>query len=166
MPTRERPARKARLQAEAAIAKLNTGGKGNKGRNTTPGGTKPSTRAQAEQVGEPHINQPLAQQQQELAGHPEANPPQLMRGGDGKDDAGDKGDQKEEEASTAPLPEKVGCFALGTESTTNDLISSSDPKLFLLHGHANHKCLCEEISWHICIILSLFDHFVLHVCLY
>jgi hypothetical protein len=109
MPTRERPARKARLQAEAAIAKLNTGGKATKGRNTTPGGTKPSTRAQAEQAGEP-LNQALAQAQQEPAGQPEANPPQLMRGGDGKDDGGDKPEQKEEEASTAPLPEKVGIF--------------------------------------------------------
>lgn len=137
MPTRERPARKARLQAEAAIAKLNTGGKGNKGRNTTPGGTKPSTRAQAEQVGEPHINQPLAQQ--ELAGHPEANPPQLMRGGDGKDDAGDKGDQKEEEASTAPLPEKVCCFALRADSTSNDLFGSSDLETFQLREHASSQ---------------------------
>eukprot|EP00884_Botryococcus_braunii_P004689 jgi/Botrbrau1/14220/Bobra.0254s0009.2 len=106
MPTRERPARKARLQAEAAIAKLNTGGKAAKGRNTTPGGTKPSTRAQADQGADPLINQALAGGQQEPAAQPEANPPQLMRGGDGKDDGGDKPEQKEEEASTAPLPEK------------------------------------------------------------
>jgi hypothetical protein len=107
MPTRERPARKARLQAEAAIAKLNTGGKATKARITTPGGTRPSTRAQAEAVAEPAAPQALAQAGQDPAVVPEPSPPQPMRGGDGKDEAGEKPDQKEEEASTAPLPEKV-----------------------------------------------------------
>lgn len=148
MPTRERPARKARLQAEAAIAKLNTGGKATKGRNTTPGGTKPSTRAQAEQGAEPLINQGLAGGHQEPGAQAEANPPQLMRGGDGKDDGGDKPEQKEEEASTAPLPEKVSCVLLKAYSITGVLLKLIDYNCYALEqcsgqpGHQLHSQRC------------------------